>query len=64
LDAVRPFTRGIKLAGAGGGGFLILLARSDKAGELRQFLRERARATGGALYDWRIAREGLRTIRR
>jgi fucokinase len=64
LDSLRPFTRGIKLAGAGGGGFLILLARDDKIGELRQFLQDRARIAGGAIYDWRIAREGLRTIRR
>ncbi len=64
LDTVRPFTRGIKLAGAGGGGFLILLARSEKVDELRQFLQESARAAGGAVYDWRIARGGLRSIRR
>jgi fucokinase len=61
LDAVRPFTRGIKLAGAGGGGFLILLARDESVDELRQFLQKSA---GGALYDWRIAREGLRVMRR
>jgi fucokinase len=61
LEAVRPFTRGIKLAGAGGGGFLILLARDESVDELRQFLQKSA---GGALYDWRIAREGLRVMRR
>jgi galactokinase/mevalonate kinase-like predicted kinase len=43
---VRPFIRGGKLAGAGGGGFLILLARSDKVQDLRQFLRERAHHAG------------------
>jgi len=64
LDSLRPFTRGIKLAGAGGGGFLILLARSEKVDHLREFLQKRTRACGGAVYDWRIAREGLRTIRR
>ena len=64
LEAVRPFTRGVKLAGAGGGGFLILLARSDKVQDLRQFLSERARNAGGAIYDWHVAREGLRVIRR
>jgi len=64
LDSLRPFTRGIKLAGAGGGGFLILLARSEKLNELRQFLSEHERAAGGAIYDWRVAREGLRIIRR
>jgi fucokinase len=64
LDSLRPFTSGIKLAGAGGGGFLILLARSDKVEALRRFLQERAGSAGGAIHDWRIAREGLRTIRR
>jgi galactokinase/mevalonate kinase-like predicted kinase len=51
------------LAGAGGGGFLILLARSEKLHELRQFLTERAGHTGGAIYDWHVAREGLRVTR-
>jgi fucokinase len=63
LEAVRPFIRGVKLAGAGGGGFLILLARSEKVHDLRQFLTERARQTGGAIYDWHVAREGLRVTR-
>jgi fucokinase len=64
LDSLRPYTSGIKLAGAGGGGFLILLARGESAAALRQFLQERARTSGGAIYDWQIAREGLRIIRR
>jgi fucokinase len=64
LEAVRPFTRGVKLAGAGGGGFLILLARSDKVQDLRQFLSERAHSAGGAIYEWHVAREGLRVLRR
>lgn len=64
LDALRPFTRGIKLAGAGGGGFLIVLARSEKLGELREFLDERGRTAGGGIFEWRIAREGLRVMRR
>ena len=63
LEAVRPFIRGVKLAGAGGGGFLILLARSDKVQDLRQFLSERVHNAGGAIYDWHVAREGLRVIR-
>jgi hypothetical protein len=63
LQAVRPFTRGVKLAGAGGGGFLILLAPSDKVQELRQFLSEKARNAGGAMYEWHLAREALRVLR-
>ena len=59
MRAVRPYVRGAKLAGAGGGGFLILLAKSPNAREeLRRFLTERG--GGGAVYSWRIAREGLR----
>ena len=60
LDTVRPLIRGAKLAGAGGGGFLILLARGPEAAEeLRQRLRGNQVSSGGAVYDWRIAREGL-----
>ena len=64
LEAVRPYIRGVKLAGAGGGGFLILLARSDRVHDLRQFLKERAASAGGDIYNWCVAREGLRVIRR
>jgi fucokinase len=61
LDAARPFIRGAKLAGAGGGGFLILLARSPEARrELQMFLTQNAAQTGGATCDWHIASEGLR----
>lgn len=55
LANVRPFVRGAKLAGAGGGGFLMLLARSeDDAARLRSTL---------DAYDWQIARDGLRVKR-
>jgi galactokinase/mevalonate kinase-like predicted kinase len=65
LDDVRPFIRGVKLAGAGGGGFLLLLARSpEKAAELRRFLETREAGNGGAVFDWRIAGDGLRVRRR
>jgi galactokinase/mevalonate kinase-like predicted kinase len=64
LEAVRPFIRGAKLAGAGGGGFLILLARSPAARlELQMFLNHSAARTGGASYDWHIASEGLHVMR-
>jgi fucokinase len=64
LEAVRPFIHGVKLAGAGGGGFLILLARAGAVDDLKTFLRERAAQSGGAIYDWKIAREGLRIVTR
>jgi fucokinase len=63
LEAVRPYIHGVKLAGAGGGGFLILLAREDAVADLRAFLEQRAEASGGAIHDWRVARQGLRIVR-
>jgi fucokinase len=65
LAAVRPFIRGAKLAGAGGGGFLILLARSPAARQdLHAFLREYNAGTGAAVCDSEIAKQGLRVNRR
>ena len=63
LEAVRPFIHGVKLAGAGGGGFLILLARAEAMEDLKQFLNDRASKEGGAIYSWKIAREGLHVVR-
>jgi fucokinase len=64
LESVRPFIRGAKLAGAGGGGFLILLARSpEEAHRLRTFLGRADICAGGAIYASQIAREGLRAWR-
>ncbi len=54
LARVRPYVYGAKLAGAGGGGYLILLARDpDRARELRNELE-------GPPDRVTIAREGLR----
>jgi fucokinase len=64
LDTVRPYIRGVKLAGAGGGGFLILLAREGAVDKLKRFLCDRAAESGGAIYDWCIAAEGLRVVGR
>lgn len=53
LRSIRPHIAGAKLAGAGGGGFLILLARDpESAEELKQEL-------GSGVRSFRIAEEGL-----
>ena len=63
LAVVRPYIRGAKLAGAGGGGFMMLLAKSEAAAaELRGVLGERGKREDGAVYDWRIATAGLRSV--
>jgi len=59
LHATRPYLIGAKPAGAGGGGFLIMLADdADAAAALRQHLTDAD--LPGAVYDHAIANEGLR----
>ena len=58
LAAARPYIAGAKLAGAGGGGFILLLARDVEAA---QALRSRLSQPDppGSVHTWRIALLGL-----
>jgi fucokinase len=60
LDRARPWIYGAKLAGAGGGGFLMLLARdAEAAAGLRAALAQEP-SERGAVMSYRIAEEGFR----
>lgn len=60
LGAVRPFLHGAKLAGAGGGGFLIMVVRDPS--ELPA-IRAALAAHGARVHDFELARDGLRVKR-
>lgn len=60
LELCRPWLAGAKLAGAGGGGFLILLARDPEAAAALRTRLSRAARAPGALHDFQIAKDGLR----
>jgi fucokinase len=58
LERVRPHISGGKLAGAGGGGFLMLLAKTPgDAQDLRRLLA--SLPSPGAVYNWAVAPFGL-----
>ena len=60
LDRARPYIHGAKLAGAGGGGFLMLLARNpEAAAALRAALSQEVPERGG-IVPYRIPEEGMR----
>jgi galactokinase/mevalonate kinase-like predicted kinase len=57
LHELEPYLAGAKLAGAGGGGFLMLVARSPEAAAAMKLHLSRA---AGKSYEFRIATGGLR----
>jgi fucokinase len=60
LERARPWVYGAKLAGAGGGGFLMLLARDAEAADALRTELAQETASGGSVVEFRIATDGLR----
>jgi len=60
LDRARPFIHGAKLAGAGGGGFLMLMARDPEAAQAMRASISQAEPDRGVFVPYSIARDGLR----
>ncbi|MDR3727470.1 MAG: hypothetical protein P4K86_10550, partial [Terracidiphilus sp.] len=60
LDRVRPYIHGAKLAGAGGGGFLMLMARDPEAAASIHAVLAQDAPEKGEIVQYGIAEEGLR----
>jgi fucokinase len=60
LGRARPWIYGAKLAGAGGGGFLMLLARDREAANMLRGELAQPAVAQGAVVDFKIASDGLR----
>jgi fucokinase len=60
LNRARPWIHGAKLAGAGGGGFLLLMARDAEAATALRAELNSVAGLKSAFVSYRIAQEGLR----
>src|ERR1039457_5776370 len=60
LDRARPYIYGAKLAGAGGGRFLMMLARDAEAAVALRAALAQGTPEGGAFVPFRLAEGGLR----
>lgn len=60
LARVGPYLDGYGLAGAGGGGFVVMVARDpDAAAKVRSLLTRRPQGPTARFYDWAIDSKGL-----
>jgi galactokinase/mevalonate kinase-like predicted kinase len=57
LAAARPYLLGAKLAGAGGGGFVMMIAKDEEAARRLEQVLDPAR-----IYHHQLAQEGLEAI--
>ena len=60
LDRMQPYVHGVKLMGAGGGGFLLIVCKShDDAATLRRELESDPPNAQARFFDFRVSKEGL-----
>ncbi|MBO7721454.1 MAG: hypothetical protein J6T01_03515, partial [Kiritimatiellae bacterium] len=60
IDAIRPFTSAVTLAGAGGGGFMYILAKSAAdSKKVREFLERNPPSRFSKFYDFAVDRRGM-----
>ena len=60
IDAIAPYASAVSLAGAGGGGFMYILAKSrNDARRIRQMLEKAPPCRHSRFYDFGIDREGM-----
>ena len=64
IRIIEPFSAGHKLLGAGGGGFMLILANDEKAaGKIRQELNAHPINKGARFVDFRISDTGLQVTK-